>query len=164
MTYSISSSSMPTCSDAVCPDPASAPAPEFYASSTKNWRNEQKASPERCVIACRQGRTVECGGGTSSGGARGCLLSRALHTRRTVLPQARSCEGGFVSSHSSHPRWGLAHVLRRQADWYICGHQHLMAHMRLKPSGFRPVEETRCHFTIVGNSSKTEQDLGDFDD
>jgi hypothetical protein len=39
-----------------------------------------------------------------------------------------------------------------------------MAHMRLKPSGFRPVEETRCHFTIVGNSSKTEQDLGDFDD
>jgi hypothetical protein len=69
--------------------------------------------------------------------------------------------GGLVGARS---RWGLAHVLRRQADFYICGHQHLMAHMRLRPSKSCLTEETRCHFAIVGNSSNTEQDLGDFDD
>lgn len=41
-----------------------------------------------------------------------------------------------------------------------------MAHMRLRP---RPPPhphgpEARCHFVIVGNSSKLEQDPGDFDD
>lgn len=71
--------------------------------------------------------------------------------------------GGWASR-KARPRWGLAHILRRQADLYVCGHQHLMAHMQLRPSKSRPSEETHCHFAIVGNSSKTEQDVGDFDD
>lgn len=61
-------------------------------------------------------------------------------------------------------RWGLMHILRRNADLYICGHQHLMAHMTLRASRKRCNEDTRCQFMVVGCSSKTEQDEDDFDD
>eukprot|EP00811_Abedinium_folium_P032311 NODE_5367_length_1778_cov_5.918837.p1 GENE.NODE_5367_length_1778_cov_5.918837~~NODE_5367_length_1778_cov_5.918837.p1 ORF type:complete len:520 (-),score=133.58 NODE_5367_length_1778_cov_5.918837:218-1723(-) len=65
---------------------------------------------------------------------------------------------------ASKCRWGLAHVLRREADLYICGHQHLMAHLVLALKERRPADERDCEFTIVGSSSKTEQDEGDFED
>ena len=65
--------------------------------------------------------------------------------------------------HSQKARWGLAHIVRRGADLYLCGHQHLMAHMRVAAQRDHRGDETRCHFAIVGNSSKLEQDEGDFD-
>merc|ERR1711994_950067 len=36
--------------------------------------------------------------------------------------------------------------------------------MKLSGSGNRPKSEQRCVFAIVGNSSKLDQDEGDFDD
>ena len=63
-----------------------------------------------------------------------------------------------------HKRVGLAHVLRRNADLYLCGHQHLSAYMKLSNHGnYRPKDEQRCLFAIIGNSSKLDQDEGDFD-
>ena len=61
-------------------------------------------------------------------------------------------------------RGGLAHILRKQADLYLSGHQHLSAYMKLSDSGGRPKAEQHCLFAIVGNSSKLDQDEGDFDD
>eukprot|EP00930_Biecheleria_cincta_P041138 TRINITY_DN28176_c0_g1_i1.p1 TRINITY_DN28176_c0_g1~~TRINITY_DN28176_c0_g1_i1.p1 ORF type:complete len:410 (+),score=66.43 TRINITY_DN28176_c0_g1_i1:46-1275(+) len=69
--------------------------------------------------------------------------------------------GGYRAH--SH-RWGLAHIIRRGADLYLCGHQHLLASMTLRASRRRKVEETRCTYAIVGSSSKTEQDKDDFAD
>ena len=55
---------------------------------------------------------------------------------------------------SQRARIGLAHILRCHADVYLCGHQHLAAHMKLRPSRKRVAAECSCDFAIVGNSSK----------
>ena len=142
------------------PRPATAPAPEFYASSSRDWWGEQKAALSN-VLA----RADDAGRwGVVVGHHPAEYAAVSEHRIPVVRYFSSTFMRGGLASHAARPRRGLAHVLRRQADWYLCGHQHLMAHMMLRPSRSRPAEETRCHFAIVGNSSKTEQDLGDFDD
>ena len=142
------------------PRSATAPASEFYTSTSDKWWSEQKDSLSNALS-----RAEEAGRWRVVVGHH--PAEYALHGEHRI-PGIRYfsstyMRGGLVSL-NANPRWGLAHILRRQADWYLCGHQHLMAYMRLCPSKSRPVEETHCNFAIIGNSSKTEQDLGDFDD
>lgn len=142
------------------PRSATAPAPEFYTSTSDKWWSEQKDSLSNALSHAKEaGRWRVVVGHHPA--------EYALHGEHRI-PGIRYFSStymrGGIASLNANPRWGLAHILRRQADWYLCGHQHLMAYMRLCPSKSRPVEETHCNFAIIGNSSKTEQDLGDFDD
>jgi hypothetical protein len=70
-------------------------------------------------------------------------------------------KGGYESRRD---RWALSHILRRGANFYVCGHQHLMAHMCLKAKPpKRPVEETNCNFVVMGCSSTLDNDPSEFE-
>mmetsp|Transcript_30875 Transcript_30875/g.86165 ORF Transcript_30875/g.86165 Transcript_30875/m.86165 type:complete len:428 (-) Transcript_30875:101-1384(-) len=141
------------------------PARPFYTSSDTSWWREQKRGVEdhfqgesqrsrrwRVVVGHHPSEYAE-----ESGVAP--MFEHRVPVARYFL--SSFMRGGPISR--SH-RWGLSHVLRRHVDLYLCGHQHLMAHLRLASDGTRPPEEQRCRYAIVGSSSKTDQDDGDFDD
>lgn len=148
---------------------APGPANDFYTSSSERWWKEQKLSLQEKLQ--KRNREIR--------------LDNPNHKRRQVVVGHHPAEYVYLSLKEHgiwgiryfpttfmrghikhiHKREGLAHVLRREADLYLCGHQHLSAYMKLSNHGkYRPKEEQRCLFAIIGNSSKLDQDDGDFDD
>lgn len=140
----------------------------FFQSDGPLWWREQKHA---------LGQHLRDGGPPAGGGGRWrvvvghhpCEYARQTDWKGWAehqIPLLRYCTTTFMRGGlaSQKDRRGLAHVVRRGADLYICGHQHLMAHMCLRETRQRRLEETRCQYAVVGCSSKTDQDEGDFDD
>lgn len=145
-----------------------APAAPFFTSSTHTWWREQKRALEE---------HLQAGGPLPSAGGRWrvvvghhpCEYAEERGWKEWAshhVPLVRSYATTFMRGgpRARRHRWGLAHVIRRGADLYLCGHQHLMAHLSLLGTRKRSSAETRCHFAVVGCSSKIEQDAGDFED
>ena len=149
------------------------PAPDFYISNSQRWWKEQIISLQSKLS---KENTINVDKKDTHG--------NKLHRWRVVLGHhpaeyvylslkehglwgIRYFPTTFMRGNPKHihKREGLAHILRREADLYLCGHQHLSAYMKLSNNGkYRPKNEQRCLFAIVGNSSKLDQDDGDFDD
>jgi hypothetical protein len=132
------------------------PSPGFYESDDKRWWREQKESLERRLNDAGDRWKIVIGHHPAE--------YVAMNLTEHRIPGARYFKTTFMRGgrQSRKDRYGLNHILRRGADLYICGHQHVMAHMKLleKPPK-RPISETRCEFSIVGASSKLEQDPED---
>ena len=148
------------------------PAADFYTSNTSRWWREQKESLNDKL---QKGNTRNDNK----------VVENSSFNRWQVVVGHHPAEYVYLSM-KEHGLWGiryfpttfmrgnpknmidregLAHMLRKGADLYICGHQHISAYMKLSNYGkHRPKEEQRCLFAIVGNSSKLDQDEGDFDD
>ena len=148
------------------------PAPEFYISKTFKWWREQK---DYLNIKLKNGNNRNASKNFSKNiGDRRWQVVVGHHPAEYVylslkehgLWGIRYFPTTFMRGNPKHmlDRGGLAHILRKEADLYLCGHQHLSAYMKLSESGNRPKQEQRCVFAIVGNSSKLDQDDGDFDD
>jgi len=145
-------------------DVVGGPARPFYMSTGKEWWTEQTRNLEEHLTA---GGPPSCDGGRFRVvvGHHPCEhVAEGLFEHRVPLAKYFLATFMFGDSRQKKHRWSPAHVLRRNADLYVCGHQHLMAHMRLRPKPHHPRsrEETRCEWVIVGNSAKTEQDDDDF--
>eukprot|EP01061_Rhynchopus_euleeides_P004593 TRINITY_DN1382_c0_g3_i1.p1 TRINITY_DN1382_c0_g3~~TRINITY_DN1382_c0_g3_i1.p1 ORF type:complete len:419 (+),score=127.45 TRINITY_DN1382_c0_g3_i1:147-1259(+) len=54
-------------------------------------------------------------------------------------------------------------VIGECSDLYLCGHQHLMAHL-VREKGEKPSKKGACEYAIVGSSSKTEGEAGSDDE
>ena len=125
------------------------PAPGFYVSRSAKWWTEQKHTLRDRLAETPPGvwRLVV--------GHHPCEfvpVSWLEHRTPLVRFYAATFMKGGVKCRRS--RSGLAHVIGRQADLYLCGHQHLQAGLRLDPgSGAVPADECRCAYTIVGASS-----------
>ncbi len=129
----------------------------FYQSRDPNWWREQKRTLERCLsVPSRRWKIVV--------GHHPCEYISWNFCEHS-LPVVRFLTTTFMrgSPKSQLSRRGLAHVIRRGADLYLSGHQHLFAAMRLSAIG-RPVDETRCFFVIVGASSVLDQNHQVLDD
>ena len=134
----------------------------FYTSNDRSWWKEQKVTLERLLANSdihRRWNTV-----IGHHPAEYVPISFKEH----YVPVFKYFHTTFMRGgrDSRSKRMALNHILRRGCDLYICGHQHLMADMKLKPSssGSRPLSETRCRFIVMGCSSKLEQDEDDFEE
>ena len=137
--------------------PASSPG--FYTAYDRHWWKEQKQQLARRLQASSSAWNIVIGHHP----AEYVKYSFTEHS----LPITRYFKTTFMrgGADSRRDRQALNHILRRDADVYMCGHQHLMAHMKLSASGSsRPHNETRCDFVIMGNSSRLDQDAEDSDD
>jgi hypothetical protein len=152
------------------------PAPQFYTSTKKRWWKEQKVSLQNKLKQANAQNTdknaLEVKEGRSFNRWQVVVGHHPaeyvyLSIKEHGLWGIRYFPTTFMRGNPKniHKRNGLAHILRREADLYLCGHQHLSAYMKLSRHGkYRPKGEQRCLFAIVGNSSKLDQDEGDFDD
>ena len=154
------------------------PAPAFYTSNTNKWWREQRLSLEAKLR--HRNQDVRYRGQ----GNRNRLDENAASKRWQIVVGHHPAEYVYLSL-KEHGLWGiryfpttfmrggpmrqrerngLAYILRKEADLYLCGHQHLSAYMQLVANGkYRHQDEERCLFAIVGNSSKLDQDEEDFD-
>eukprot|EP01065_Artemidia_motanka_P005967 TRINITY_DN12901_c0_g2_i2.p1 TRINITY_DN12901_c0_g2~~TRINITY_DN12901_c0_g2_i2.p1 ORF type:complete len:468 (+),score=91.01 TRINITY_DN12901_c0_g2_i2:60-1406(+) len=140
------------------------PAVPFYTSSGSRWWREQKRSLED-YLTKGGARPDEGGRFRIVVGHHPCEYVEDKFLEHK-LPGAKYYLATFMRGgrRGRKVRWGLAHIIRRGADMYVCGHQHLMAHMQMRYSRRRGRDELRCQYSIVGSSSKTEQDDDDFAD
>ncbi|MDP2439730.1 MAG: metallophosphoesterase [archaeon] len=127
-------------------------APQFYQAHDTGWWKEQKRSLQSRLARERGLWKIVVGHHPCEF----VPMNMAEHR----MPIARFFATTFMrgSRSTQKKRKGLAHVIRRGADLYLSGHQHLFAFMSLAPSHSRPVEETRCKFAIVGATSLLDQD------
>ena len=87
------------------------------------------------------------------------------------LPGVRFLTAGFMKGHATSKmrQKGLRDVVvAGGAHVYLCGHQHLMAHLKRKPeqpkwTGKTGPADGALDYAIFGSSSKLEQDLEDWD-
>jgi hypothetical protein len=134
------------------------PAPLFYQSVDSNWWSEQKKNLSHLLSSTSQHKW------RIVAGHHPCEYvpwNFAEHR----LPVVRYMAATFMRGSAIHRvrRQSLAHVIRRGADLYLSGHQHLMAIMRLSALG-RSHVETRCTFVVVGASSILDQEKEEFSD
>ena len=144
------------------------PAADFYKSTSEKWWKEQKLSLQEKLQRGNKDNNLNRSNSkrwqvvVGHHPAEYVYLSLKEHGLWGIRYFPTTFMRGDIKS--MYKRQGLAHVLRRDADLYLSGHQHLSAYMKLADHGKRrSKEEQRCLFAIVGNSSKLEQDDGDFD-
>jgi hypothetical protein len=127
--------------------------PGFYDANDRLWWKQQKQSlTNKLQCSCAAWRIVF--GHHPAEFVKFSLTEHKLPVTRYFL--TTFMRGG---AESRRHRQALNHILRRDADVYICGHQHLMAHMKLAAlNSSRPQNETRCDFLVLGNSSRLDQD------
>ena len=137
---------------------APGPAADFYTSTSERWWKEQKLSLEEKLkrngdINQDDSKNKRWQVVVGHHPAEYVYLSLKEHGIWGIRYFPTTFMRGNMKH--MHKRVGLAHVLRRNADLYLCGHQHLSAYMKLSNHGnYRPKDEQRCLFAIIGNSSK----------
>lgn len=130
---------------------APAPAQGFYSTTSKDWWKQQKASLSR--LLARQGGAWKLVVGHHP--SEYVSLNFTEHDMFLARFFATTFMRGGRSTQKK--RQGLSHIIRRGADLYLCGHQHLFSFMHLAHSPHRPESETKCRFAIVGASSTLDE-------
>jgi hypothetical protein len=139
-----------------------ADAPGFYSARGLDWWKQQKLSLESHLAAA----ALQPGPIWSIVVGHHPCEFVPLNFVEHRLPVLRYFKASFMRGSRKHnrQRFGLAHIIRRGSDLYLCGHQHIFAAMRLRGEPpHRPVNEARCTFVVVGASSRLDQSPDDFD-
>ena len=141
------------------PRAALGPAAGFYTARDAQWWKQQKESLRRRLAASPARWKVVVGHHPCE------FVPCSVLEHRTPLVRYFAATFMRGGRKSRARRQGLSHVIGRQADLYLCGHQHLLASLSLDPRGAAlPPDECRCHFAIVGASSQLDDDPDTSDD